>query len=179
MGFAVNHDEQEAVDRGIDGLRFFQFALGHYYRQGVHRPGRTDLWQQYLAVRDRLIADAQPGAITGGLSASRGAIGTPDQVRDYLRRLADIGVDQAVFIQQGGKNQHDDICDSLRLFAGEVMPEFHAEEEERQRRKAAELAPYIEAAMQRKRVTPPLTDDQIEAYPAYGHTIAETKAGGA
>jgi hypothetical protein len=88
--------------------------------------------------------------------------------------MANIGVDQIVFIQQGGKNKHEDICASLELFAAKVMPEFHAEEEERQRRKQQELAPFIEAAFARKRYPKPLADEEIPAYPAYGFSIAET-----
>ena len=45
--FSVNEDEQEAIDRGMDGFRFFQFALAHYYRNGLHTPGRTDIWAKY------------------------------------------------------------------------------------------------------------------------------------
>jgi hypothetical protein len=81
-----------------------------------------------------------------------------------------------VFIQQGGNNQHEDICNSLRLFASEVLPEFHAEEEERQRRKREELAPYIEEAFARKQYMRPLADEEIEAFPAYGRAVAEEAA---
>jgi alkanesulfonate monooxygenase SsuD/methylene tetrahydromethanopterin reductase-like flavin-dependent oxidoreductase (luciferase family) len=171
-GFSVHEDEREALDRGIDGLRFFQFALGHFYRAGMHKPGRTDIWQQYLENRDSMVA----GDIEGNLTSSRGAIGTPDQVRSHLRQFAEIGVDQTVFIQQGGNNQHEDICNSLRLFASEVLPEFHAEEEERQRRKREELAPYIEEAFARKQYMRPLADEEIEAFPAYGRAVAEEAA---
>jgi alkanesulfonate monooxygenase SsuD/methylene tetrahydromethanopterin reductase-like flavin-dependent oxidoreductase (luciferase family) len=174
-GFSVNEDEQEALNRGIDGLRFFQFALAHFYRNGVHRPGRTDLWARYMAARDQLVAaDLNPDQ--SRLTSNRGAIGTPEQVREHLRDFAAIGVDQMVFIQQGGKNKHEDICTSLELFAATVMPEFHAEEEERQRRKMEELAPYIEAAFRRKQYLTPPVDDEIPEYPAYGLTVAEQKA---
>lgn len=133
----------------------------------------------YLEKRDEIIAaDLAPdGTLQSGLTSNRGAIGTPDQVRAHLRDFADIGVDQTVFIQQGGKNKHEDICDSLRLFASEVMPEFHAEEEERERRKAEELAPYIEEAFKRKQYMRPLEDSEIPEFEAYGRVVAETAAG--
>ena len=35
-----------------------------------------------------------------------------------------MGVDQVVFIQQAGRNRHEDICESLELFASRIMPEF-------------------------------------------------------
>ena len=79
-----------------------------------------------------------------------GGIGTPDELRAHLRKFADVGVDQVIFIQQGGRNRHDHICESLELFAGEVMPEFKEREAERERAKAERLAPAIEAAMERK-----------------------------
>ncbi len=174
-GFSINPDEQVALDRGIDGLRFFQFALGHFYRSGNHKPGRTDIWQQYLAQRDDLVS----GDMAGNITAARGAIGTPDQVRAHLRQFADMGVDQTLFIQQGGNNKHADICDSLRLFASDVMPEFHAEEEERQRKKMEELAPYIEEAFKRKQYMQPLADDEIIEFEAYGRPVAEEAAAAA
>jgi hypothetical protein len=38
----------------------------------------------------------------------------------------------------------------MRLFADKVMPQFRADLEEREAKKAKELAPYIEAALARK-----------------------------
>lgn len=155
--------------------RFFQFALVHRYRNGVHKPGRTDIWSAYMAQRDELLkSDLTPAVNGGGLTASRGCIGTPEQVRNHLRIMADMAVDQIVFIQQGGKNKHEDICASLELFAAKVMPEFQEEEQERQRRKQEELAPFIKAAFERKRYMHPLADEDIPSYPAYGFSIAET-----
>ena len=179
MGFSVHPDEQEAIQRGLDGLRFFQFALRHYYVHGIHKPGRTNLWEQYLEARDELIGEeGMANDVESQLTGNRGAIGTPNQVRDYLRRLAEANVDQAVFIQQGGKNEHSHICESLRLFADEVMPEFHAEEERRQEEKRRALQPYVAAALERKERMGSLADHEIVEYPAYGRTIVEeSKAG--
>ncbi len=56
-----------------------------------------------------------------------------------------------MFMHQAGNMPHEQICESLELFARRVMPEFHEHEAERQRRKADELAPYVEAAFKRKR----------------------------
>jgi len=163
--FSCHPDEQEALRRGTDGFRFFQFALGHFYGFGKHRPGRTNIWERYTAVRDEIGLEA--------LGGGAGGIGTPKQLRDHLRQFADAGVDQAVFIQQGGNNLHEHICEDLRLFAKDVMPEFKAEEEARLRKKDEELAPYVEAAMRRKQRMRELQDDEIPAYEAYGYSIAE------
>ena len=82
-----------------------------------------------------------------------------------------------VFIQQGGKNRHEHICDSLELFASEVMPEFHAEEKARQEKKQAELAPFIAAAMKRKQYMKPLADAEIPTLVALGRQITEISQG--
>jgi hypothetical protein len=37
-----------------------------------------------------------------------------------------------ILLNQAGKNTHEHICESLELFAREVMPEFHAGEAEHQ-----------------------------------------------
>jgi hypothetical protein len=163
--FSVHPDEAEAVQRGLDGFRFFQFALGHHYAFGEHVPGRTDIWQKYIAVRDHLG--------TEGLGGGTGGIGTPAQLRDHLQQFADAGVDQTVFIQQGGKNQHEHICEALELFAADVMPEFKERESERERQKAQDLAPYVEAGFKRKQYMAEMADDAIPSYQAYGFNVAE------
>ncbi len=33
-------------------------------------------------------------------------------------------MDQLIFVSQAGRNRHEDICESMELFAREVMPEF-------------------------------------------------------
>ena len=164
-GFSCHPDAQEARRRGIDGFRFFQFALGHHYNFGYHKPGRTNIWEHYEAVRDRIGMDAMGGGA--------GGIGTPAEMREHLRGFQNAGVDQTVFIQQGGKNKHEDICDSLELFGRDILPEFKAEEEARMRRKEEELAPYVEAAFKRKQWLAPLSDAEIPEYQAYGAMVAE------
>ena len=78
-----------------------------------------------------------------------------------------------MFIQQGGNNKHEHICEALELFASDVMEPFAINEADRQARKDEELAPYVEAAFKRKEYMAELGDDQIPAFPAYGHSVAE------
>ncbi|MCC6271457.1 MAG: LLM class flavin-dependent oxidoreductase, partial [Microbacteriaceae bacterium] len=166
--FSCHPDAQVAFERGFDGFKFFQFGLGHHYVFGSHKPGRTDIWKQYEAVKAAM-GPEQLDFLGGGTDG----IGTPAQLREHLSKFANAGVDQTVFIQQGGKNKHEHICESLELFAAEVMPEFKAEEEERQAKKMDELAPSIAKAFERKQWMKELADDEIEEYPAYGAMIAE------
>ena len=79
----------------------------------------------------------------------------------HIRAFQAAGVDQVIFLQQAGRNKHEHICESLELFAAEVMGEFKAEVADREARKAQELAPYIAAAMARKTWMQPLSDDEI------------------
>ena len=141
-GLSCHRDGEEARRRGLDGFRFFQFALAHYYAYGQHRPGRTDLWQQFVAVRDELGTEV--------LGGGTGCIGTPAEVVRTLEGLEAAGVDQAIFIQQSGRARHEDICDSLELFATAVLPPFREREAAGASARAAARAPHGEAALARK-----------------------------
>jgi alkanesulfonate monooxygenase SsuD/methylene tetrahydromethanopterin reductase-like flavin-dependent oxidoreductase (luciferase family) len=160
-GFSVHEDEQTAIERGLEGFRFFGFALGHHYIFGAQKPGRTDIWQQFQKV----------GSMAPDMG--RRGIGTPAQLRAHLAAFEESGVDQVIFIQQAGRNRHEHICESLELFASRVMPEFHEREGARAKRKAEELAPYVEAALARKPRLAPLAEADIPTYPAYGRMITD------
>jgi alkanesulfonate monooxygenase SsuD/methylene tetrahydromethanopterin reductase-like flavin-dependent oxidoreductase (luciferase family) len=188
-GFAVNPnvavvlpmmchaDEETAIERGLDGAHFFGFSLGHYYVFGMHRPGRTNVWDEFEEKRDLFGFRRQTAAQTGqtlgaqlfeqGLGALRGAIGTPDQVRELLRGYEDAGVDQVVFVSQAGRNRHEHICESLELFAAEVMPDFAEHEAEREKAKLERLAPAMEAALARRSPRREAPDATIQTAMSY------------
>ncbi|MDZ7727175.1 MAG: hypothetical protein U5Q44_02695 [Dehalococcoidia bacterium] len=92
-------------------------------------------------------------------------IGTPDELREHLRKFQDAGMDQTVFIQQGGKNRRR-ACRSAGLLprASRCRSSRKVREAERLRKKDEELAPYIEAAFKRKAYMPELADEDIPAY---------------
>jgi alkanesulfonate monooxygenase SsuD/methylene tetrahydromethanopterin reductase-like flavin-dependent oxidoreductase (luciferase family) len=185
-GFAVNAqvacvlpmmchpDEETAIERGLDGGHFFGYSLAHYYVFGQHRPGVTNVWDDFQENRaewgfDRNIA-AQTGQVLGaqlmeegGLGSLRGAIGTPEQVRQLIRAYEDAGVDQLIFVSQAGRNKHEDICESLELFAREVMPEFADRADAHEKQKQEGLAPAIEAALARRDPPRPAPDYFIPA----------------
>ena len=161
-GFSCHENEEEARRRGEDGFRFFGFGLGHHYIFGSHKPGRTNVWERFEKARPLL-----PEA-----GAQRG-IGTPDQLREHLAGFEDAGVDQVIFIQQGGRNRHEHICESLELFAEKVMPDFAERDAAQQQTKLEELAPHLEQAMARKEFLTPLLDDQIPEIEALGRQVME------
>lgn len=172
--------EEQAMERGIEGGNFFGYSLAHYYVFGRHAPARTDVWAEYQAQRgehgfspeavfqaanhsNRLGAKVvEPGG-----SGLRGAVGTPEQIRDYLRRFEACGVDQVIFVSQAGRNRHEHIMESLELFGREVLPEFKHRDEQAQRDKQKRLAPVTEKVMARKPASdhPPLPDPEY-SYPA-------------
>ncbi|MFC5973059.1 LLM class flavin-dependent oxidoreductase [Halomarina salina] len=156
-GFSVHEDRQEAVDRGAEGFAFFQYALAHYYGAAPHQPGRTDVWQEFQDVGG---AEAVLDGVDVEAEDTPGAIGTPDDVRQHLEALEEAGVDQVIFVQQGGNNEHEHICDSLELFAEEVMPAFHERDEAHVAEKREELEPYIEEAFERKDEMDPMDADE-------------------
>ena len=61
-----------------------------------------------------------------------GLIGSPETIRKKLRRFRTSHIDQVILLNQAGKNSHEHICDSLELFAKEVMPEFKSDPEHEQ-----------------------------------------------
>ncbi|MCP3989884.1 MAG: LLM class flavin-dependent oxidoreductase [Actinomycetia bacterium] len=148
-GFSLHHDAEEARRRGSGGLEFFRYAINALVANDTI-PGRTTLWDEYEALKERdLPTVASP------------AIGTPADYAEMLRAMRDSGIDQTIFLQQGGRNRHEHICESLELFGAEVLPEFVEGREEREARKAEELAPYIEQALERKQYLRPLEDNEI------------------
>jgi len=173
--FSLHQDREEAISRGLEGFEFFGYALGALYGFGEHKPGRTNLFKQFREAREKQLVE-MPVDITESLTGARGGIGTPDDMRGHLKKFEEVGVDQVTFIQQAGMNKHEHICESLELFASEVMPEFKAREAEREAKKIEELAPYIEAALARKQFMPMPDDKDIPVYPALGRSIVEGEA---
>lgn len=148
-GFSLHQDAAEGRRRGEDGFAFFRYAVNALVANDI-KPAHTKLWEEYVALKDReLPTIAAPG------------IGTPAEFTQFLREFQDAGVDQIIFLQQGGKNKHEHICESLELFAGEVLPEFQTGRDALEAQKAERLAPHIERALERKPYMPPLAESEI------------------
>ena len=157
--FSMHENRSEAIRRGHDGFHFFRYALGALVASDTV-PGRTALWDEYVEIRGDAIDQAVERAEDAGDDYS-GGIGTPDDVRRHLRDLEAAGVDQVIFLQQGGRNKHEHICESLELFASEVMPEFAERDADQVAAKAERLAPAVRRALERKQWMEPLADEDI------------------
>lgn len=171
--FSVNKDRKTALERGYEGFEFFKYALGHHYVFGAQKPGRTSIWDEFQKTINADGEDKSPIQQIMSAAMPSGGIGTPDDLRAHLSDFEESGVDQVAFIQQAGNNKHEHICESLELFASEVMPEFKDREYARQEAKNKELAPYIEQALERKEKMQQLKDADIPVIEALGRQITE------
>lgn len=167
----LHPDENEALARGIDGANFFGYSLAHYYVFGEHRPAGTDVWQEFTERRSQMGYSPEAALATrnetlgakiasGDETGLRGAVGTPEQVREFLRRYEEAGVDQMIFVLQAGRNRHEHIMESLEIFGTQIMGEFAERDEAHVTARDQRFAPHIEAAFERKAA---LGDDR----PAY------------
>ncbi len=146
-------ETDEEARRRADGVTFFQFSLA-YYSGSRNReraaPGTVNLWELYQQWKRENPEKAQQ-ALRGGL------IGSPETIRRKLHRFKESRVDSIILLNQAGRNTHEHICESLELFAKEVMPEFHAMEPEHQAWKQKVLnreidLPELDTSAYRERV---------------------------
>ncbi len=147
-GFMCAETDEEALEKAA-GWTFFIFALSHYGRKGIDAPGTGDLWREYQTWR---------GTEKAQQALRNGLIGSPETIRKRLRMFEEAHVDQVILLNQAGKTSHADICNSLELFAREVMPEFHARQPAQEAWKQDVLAGRVE-----------LEDLDTEKYDLYAH----------
>ncbi|MDQ1041761.1 alkanesulfonate monooxygenase SsuD/methylene tetrahydromethanopterin reductase-like flavin-dependent oxidoreductase (luciferase family) [Streptomyces sp. V3I8] len=129
LPFLCHRDEEIAYERAMGGVDFYVNSFMHFYVQGGHRPGTTVLSEEFAKQ-----PPVPPENAERMDKVVRRGIGTPDKLAEMIRVQEAAGVDEIIFQVQLGSNSHEHICESLELFAREVMPEFAG------RREAAELA---------------------------------------
>jgi hypothetical protein len=151
------HEDAGTARRNGENLKFFGYTISKYYLNGNVQPGRSNSWEEFLAIKNQFPEMGE---------SPTSAIGTPEMIREHLRALQAAGVDQVMLMHQAGLD-HEANCRSLELFAREVMPEFIEDEDGREAEKAERLAPAIEAALARKERLP--MPAEIPSVQAYGH----------
>ena len=170
--FSMHEDRAEAIRRGQDNFEFFRYAQQKLVAEDFV-PGCSNMWEEFMEAR----GDASDQLIQAALAHSEfdgAGIGTPDDMRRHLKDLQNAGVDQVIFLQQAGRNTHQNICESLELFAKSVMPEFSRDAQKREDQKSKELAPYIDAALARKNYMQPLAPSEI---PVVKASVKSAKVG--
>lgn len=161
-GFMCNHDSDIAIERGLEGAQFFAYGLGHYWRDGIHVPGNTNMWNNFKT---------QPACALEKLERERkkagmGGIGNPKQLIENFKKLEEAGVDQLILLQQSGNYRHEHICESMELFATEVLPQFKEREILHQKNKQAELNGFITDAESKIKKPENVNESlPVEAYP--------------
>jgi alkanesulfonate monooxygenase SsuD/methylene tetrahydromethanopterin reductase-like flavin-dependent oxidoreductase (luciferase family) len=154
------HRDADVANKRAEHLKYFAYSVSEIYLQGELKPGRQRGWEAFEKIRDSI---PQMGG-----DHPTSAIGSVEMVREHMRVMEAAGVDQVLLLHQGGKLPHEQNCESLELFAKEVIPEFADRHEARERAKMERLAPAIEAAMNRKQWPRALGDDEIPVIRPYG-----------
>lgn len=151
--FLCDRDETYLQKIANENYGFFLYALGHYSFFGEHRPGHTNIWEQYKNNPDGKAAAPEAVAQT--------CVGTPDVLRRRLRQFEEAGIDQVVSIGQVANVPHELYCSSVQLFADEVLAEFKERELANARRHAERRARIAEKAMARKPKAKPVSVDLV------------------
>jgi len=150
--------DEEAIAKGMEGAQFFAYSLGYFYNPftgGNHKPGNAHIYKQFIDTPEeqrwgplgegfRGFGGFQGSAqveepkdeVTRALwrAAQRGGcIGTPDFIRDTLRKYEESHLDLMIFVAQCGARKHEDIMDSIYRVGTKVLPEFRERHEEHQK----------------------------------------------
>ncbi|HEU4901146.1 MAG TPA: LLM class flavin-dependent oxidoreductase [Flavisolibacter sp.] len=161
-GFMCHREHETAVKQGLEGAQFFAYGLGHYWRDGTHVPGRTDIWSEFKKRPATVIEKMERERKKAGM----GGIGNPQQLIENFSALEAAGVDQLIFLQQSGNYKHEHICRSLELFGSDVLPQFKEREQRREIEKQKALEPFVVAAQQKIQKPESMKDiPPVEAYP--------------
>jgi alkanesulfonate monooxygenase SsuD/methylene tetrahydromethanopterin reductase-like flavin-dependent oxidoreductase (luciferase family) len=159
--------DEEAIEKGVEGTQFFSYSLGYYYSPVTgfnHQPGKVNIYQRFkdtpedqrmdmFGLRRRLGGfggagggdpDVEPeDEVQRALwrAAKRGGcIGTPDFIRDTLRKYEAAHLDTMIFVAQSGARKHEDVMESIQRFGTQVLPEFKERHKEHQRWRDEQLA---------------------------------------
>jgi alkanesulfonate monooxygenase SsuD/methylene tetrahydromethanopterin reductase-like flavin-dependent oxidoreductase (luciferase family) len=150
--------DEEAIEKGQEGAQFFAYSLAYYYNPftgGAHTPGRKNIYRDFAGAPpdqrwgpfgeafrgfggfgSNLPKDEPEDEVTRALwrAAQRGGcIGTPDFIKDTLRKYEASHLDLMIFVAQCGARSHEDVMDSIYRTGTKVIPEFkerHAEHQE-------------------------------------------------
>ena len=112
-------DDRRACEIGFRGARYFQESLATYFFSPTRIVGELDIERDPLSASQ--LATQMAARDGGQLNA---VIGDPAAARRSVARFAAAGVDELILVMQMGTVPHEVVCESMRIFAEEVMPEF-------------------------------------------------------
>jgi alkanesulfonate monooxygenase SsuD/methylene tetrahydromethanopterin reductase-like flavin-dependent oxidoreductase (luciferase family) len=117
----VLDDDRKACAFGFRGARFFLQALGRYYVSGERPTGRLPVSRDFFPEADLDLVMQQRNTPNDVQNA---CIGDPAMAREFVRRFADIGVDELIFVMQMGTVPTELVTESIRTFGEKVLPHF-------------------------------------------------------
>jgi alkanesulfonate monooxygenase SsuD/methylene tetrahydromethanopterin reductase-like flavin-dependent oxidoreductase (luciferase family) len=157
--------DEEAIAKGQEGAQFFAYSLAYYYNPftgGAHTPGRKNIYRDFAdappekrwgpfgenfrgfgGFGSNLPSEEPEDEVTRALwrAAQRGGcIGTPDFIKDTLRKFEAAHLDLMIFVAQCGARSHEDVMDSIYRTGTKVIPEFNERHAEHQRWRGEQLA---------------------------------------
>jgi alkanesulfonate monooxygenase SsuD/methylene tetrahydromethanopterin reductase-like flavin-dependent oxidoreductase (luciferase family) len=156
--------DEEAIDKGIEGAQFFAYSLAYYYNPftgGNHKPGQTNIYKNFIesppaqrwgpfgegfrgfgGFGSNLSAQEPEDEVTRALwrAAQRGGcIGTPEFIKDTLRKYEAAHLDLMIFVAQCGARKHEDVMESIHRTGTKVIPEFKERHEQHQKWRAQQF----------------------------------------
>jgi alkanesulfonate monooxygenase SsuD/methylene tetrahydromethanopterin reductase-like flavin-dependent oxidoreductase (luciferase family) len=126
--------DEEAVERGLLGAQYFGFVFG--WMHGHLNYGRDNIYREFRRRREAADSAAAQEAATALEPEDESAralyrmgrrgmfIGSPDFIRENVRKYEEANSDILLFFSQCGDRKHEDIMESLELFGTQVLPEF-------------------------------------------------------
>jgi alkanesulfonate monooxygenase SsuD/methylene tetrahydromethanopterin reductase-like flavin-dependent oxidoreductase (luciferase family) len=157
--------DEEAIAKGQEGAQFFAYSLAYYYNPftgGAHTPGRKNIYREFAGsppekrwgpfgenfrgfggYGSSLSSEEPKDEVTRALwrAAQRGGcIGTPDFIKDTLRKYEAAHLDLMIFVAQCGARSHEDVMDSIYRTGTTVIPEFKERHAAHQRWRSDQLA---------------------------------------
>jgi alkanesulfonate monooxygenase SsuD/methylene tetrahydromethanopterin reductase-like flavin-dependent oxidoreductase (luciferase family) len=126
--------DELAVERGLLGAQFFGFVFG--WMHGHLNYGRDNIYREFRKRQEAEESAAAREAATALEPQDESAralyrmgrrgmfMGSPEYIRENIRRYEEAHVDCLLFFSQCGDRKHEHIMESLELFGTQVMPEF-------------------------------------------------------
>jgi len=126
--------DAEAVKKGLAGAQYFGFVFGWMHGHATY--GRDNVYREFRKRADaedsaqareaatELEPEDESARVLYRMSRRGLFIGSPAFIRANVRQYEAAHLDILTLFSQCGDRKHEDIMESLELFAKEVMPEF-------------------------------------------------------
>jgi len=126
--------DAEAVQKGLSGAQYFGFVFGWMHGHATY--GRDNVYREFRKRADAedtaqareaataLEPEDESARVLYRMSRRGMFIGSPQFIRENIRQYEAAHLDILNLFSQCGDRKHEDIMESLELFAKEVMPEF-------------------------------------------------------